>query len=127
MRDCVTSALPDTGRIDGRVIGTVGVNGSYTAALGAAKWTGACRVNPKPGVTREITVGDAHAITSWYVITLPYTATGFVVDDYFRTTASALSVDLVDRPLRIIEIEVMSWELGRRLTCHDESAGETPV
>jgi hypothetical protein len=105
MRDCVASALPDTG---------------------AALWSGECRVNPKPGVTREVQIGDAHAITSWYIATLPYDATGFEVDDYFTTTASALSVDLIGLPMRIVEIERMSWELGRRLTLHIESAGETP-
>lgn len=124
MRTTVASALPDTASITRRAAGTVDVDGSYVADVGMVMWTGACRVNPKPGVTREVQIGDAHAITSWYVATLPYDATGFGVDDYLVVTASSFSTDLIGKPLRIVEIELMTWEVGRRLTLHAEDAGE---
>ena len=123
MRTTVASALPDTADISRRAFVTANPDGSVTLSEPDILWSGACRINPKAGVTRESQIGDAQAITTWYIATLPYAASGFRVDDFLVVTSSSYSTELVGVPLRIVEIEVMAWELGRRLTLHSTESG----
>jgi hypothetical protein len=120
MRTTVESAMPDTCTITRRVT-PVGVldpaTAAFTVTAPAALWSGPCRVRSRETAARDVQVGDAHAALGLYVATVPAAAVGFDVDDYLTVTATAstFSVELIGVPLQILEVQLGSWDLGRRL------------
>lgn len=116
MRTTVESALTDTASIVRRTAGTLNTaTGDVTVTAPAALWTGPCRVRSRASASRDVQIGDAHAQIGQYVATLPVDADGFDVGDYLTVTASAAGVDLVGVPMQIIDIQLGTWDLGRRL------------
>ena len=117
MRTTVDSALPDTATITRRVTPTGTLDpgtGELTVAASTALWSGQCRVRSRVR-HMHVEVGDAHAALGLYDVTVPADATGFAVDDFVTVTASTTSTDLIGAPLQILDIQLGTWDLGRRL------------
>lgn len=116
MRTTIDSALVDTASITRRAAGTLNIaTGDVTVTSPAALWSGVCRVRSRASASRDVQIGDAHAQIGQYVATLPVDADGFDVGDYLTVTASTASVDLIGVPMQIIDIQLGTWDLGRRL------------
>lgn len=116
MRTTVESALTDTASIVRRTAGTLNAaTGDVTVTPPAALWSGLCRVRSRASASRDVQIGDAHAQIGQYVATLPVDADGFDVGDYLTVTSSATGVDLIGVPMQIIDIQLGTWDLGRRL------------
>lgn len=129
MRTTVESALPDTCSITRRsVVAGAGTLNTATGELAGPSatvlWSGSCRVRSRAATARDVTVGDAHAVLGQYVATLPVDADGFDVDDYLTVTAATAAVELVGVPLQILEVQLGSWDLGRRVALQVSKPGE---
>lgn len=120
MRTVVAAAMPDECEITRRSAtagaGTLDTGtGVLTAPAATVLWSGPCRVRSRAAAARDVTIGDAHAVLGQYVATLPVDADGFDVDDYLVVTSAQAAVELVGVPLQILEVQLGSWDLGRRL------------
>lgn len=117
MRDTVTSAMPDQCRITRRSAGALDPGtGAYTAPAGVVLWAGPCRVRSRDASAgRDVQIGDARVVLGLYVATLPVDADGFDVNDELVVTSSTTSVELVGVPLLITDIQLGTWDLGRRI------------
>lgn len=126
MRTTVEAAMPDSCTISRRVTpaGVLDpVTGTFTVTPPLALWAGPCRVRSRATVSRDVQVGDEHAQLGAYVATVPVAADGFDVDDFLVVTASTSSVELIGVPLQIIEVQLGTWDLGRRLILQAAKAG----
>lgn len=116
MRATVTAALPDTVTITRTTADGAYNPGTllHAAPTVATQYTGAARVRPISVSPRQVVTGDAIEQLGQYVATLPYTATGIEVEDRLKVTASD-DAGMVNQEFRIVEVQLGSWELGRRL------------
>lgn len=116
MRAAVEASLPDTCRITRRAAGILNpTTGTYDVTTPTPLWSGRCRVRSRAAASRDVQVGDAHTVLGQYVATIPTAATGIEVDDFLEVTAATWAVELIGVPLQIIDIQLGSWDLGRRL------------
>lgn len=116
MRATVTAALPDAVTITRTT-----ADGAYNPAtlLHAAPtvttlYTGEARVRPLAQSQRQVLLGEAPEILSQYVATVPYDTAGIDIDDELKVTVSD-DAGIVGQPFRVVEVQLGSWSLGRRL------------
>jgi len=116
MRATVESALTDECSITRRTAGVLDPDtGAYTVTTPVPLWSGPCRVRSRVAAARDVQVGDAHTTVGQYYVTLPVDAEGFDIDDYLVVTRSATSVELIGVPMQILDVQLGTWDLGRRL------------
>lgn len=118
MRTTVTAAMPDACTIkrhtaDGTLNETTGL---YSASTVTTLYTGACRVRPENAADRSVEIGDSNEILARYVATVPYDTASIDVNDFLTVTTSPFDGALVGEEFRIVEVQLGSWTLGRRLT-----------
>lgn len=131
MRATSAAALPDTCRITRQtgapVLDPVTGDNDYPAPT--VVYDGPCRVRPQESQEQEAQVGDLHATTTPYVVTVPHDAAaadgGPHVDDFVELTASS-DTSVIGRTFRILHVGWSSWQIDRRLSVEDRehSAGE---
>lgn len=119
MRATVTAALPDLCDIKRET-----AQGAYNPAtlLHAAPTVStlytalACRVRPLAQSQRPVDIGDANEVLAQYVATVPYNTTGVDINDRLIVTTSTYDAGLVNQEFRIVEVQLGTWTVGRRLT-----------
>lgn len=121
MRATVEAAMPDRCTITRKGTATFDAGAGTYSATTATLWSGPCRVVRQATEGREQLVGDEHRIAGRYSAVVPFDADGFDVDDYLTVTATSTDVALAGRPLRIVDVRVGSWALGRHLACEELS------
>lgn len=89
------------------------------AAAGTAVYAGPCRVKARPTEDRVVELGETTVSLRSYVVSLPIDATGIKVDDVVVVTSSALDGDLVDKQMRVLDVQAGSHVTARRLICEE--------
>lgn len=117
MRSTVSAALPDTCTIKRET-----AQGAYNHAIlqhgaptVATQYTGACRVRSIIARAYPAQIGERDEVLAHYVATVPFDTASIDVNDFLTVTASPYDTSLVGEEFRILEVELGSWTLGRRL------------
>lgn len=117
MRGTVTAALPDTCTVT-RLTARGALNtttGALAAPTTSTIFTGVCRVRSMTAREREVLIGEGHEVLGAYIGTIPYNAAGVEVDDFLTVTASNDTPDMVNEEFRVVDVNLGSWQLGRRV------------
>lgn len=94
---------------------------TYVTPAGAVRYSGACRVKPRPHADRVVEAG-AETVSLWpYLVSVPMGVTGVELDDNVIVTACALDPSLVGTRLRVRQVQQGSHLTARRLSCEVES------
>lgn len=83
-------------------------------------YTGKCRVKPPTTQVSRVEAGDVLVAAQWFTVSVPASVTGLKRDDVVRVTASQ-DPGLVNRRLRVVQVDAGTHVTARRLTCEEAS------
>lgn len=92
--------------------------GTVTPPTSTTVYTGGCRVWPTQTQDRVVVTADEAVTVRSVRAAIPWDETDTAVDDVLTVTACD-DPRLVDRPLRITDVEVTTYQAGRILRCED--------
>lgn len=122
MRDTSGAALPDEGTVTRPGAGAQPWDpstGTHQRPPALTVYTGPCRVRPAVNVEQDVEVGDMHETLGRYVGTFPWDSGDIRVDDFLVLTTTT-DPQLLNRPLRVVNVSVGAWQIDRRVVLEDE-------
>lgn len=94
---------------------------TYVGTGGAVVYVGKCRVKPRDNADRQVEAGG-ETVSLWpYIVSIPMSATGIMLDDTITVSQAGLDPDLVGLVLRVRDVPVGSTLTARRLGCERSS------